>query len=261
MSMGPIDTPSSALTGDGGPAPRPIRARILIGGLVAVCVAALIGLGIWQLERLGQKLALIDRVDHRIHAEPIDAPGPARWPEITSARDEYVRVRIAGHFLNDRETPTQAVTDYGGGYWIMTPLRTDGGFTVLVNRGFVPSDKRDASTRPAGQPVGDVVVTGLMRMTEPRGGFLRSNDPTGNRWYSRDVAAIAEARGLTDVAPYFVDADATPNTGGLPIGGLTVIRFANNHLVYALTWFGLAAGLIAAVIYVRLKRSPTPGSV
>ena len=83
----------------------------------------------------------------------------------------------------------------------MTPFATDRGFTVLVNRGFVPSDRRDPATRAAGQIAGDTVVAGLMRMTEPNGGFLRANDPAADRWYSRDVAAIATTRGLTSVRP------------------------------------------------------------
>ena len=102
-------------------------------------------------------------------------------------------------------------------------------------------------------------MTGLLRLTEPKGAFLRSNDPGDDRWYSRDVAAIAAARGLSDVAPYFVDADATPNLGGLPVGSLTVIAFPNNHLVYAITWYGMALMLAGAVIYVlRGGRNPRP---
>jgi surfeit locus 1 family protein len=95
-------------------------------------------------------------------------------------------------------------------------------------------------------------VTGLLRLTEPKGGFLRANDPAADRWYSRDVEAMAAARGLTDTAPYFIDADATPNPGGLPVGGLTVVAFRNSHLVYALTWFALA--LMLAALTVRVAR-------
>jgi surfeit locus 1 family protein len=106
----------------------------------------------------------------------------------------------------------------------------------------VPPERADPSARAQGQLAGPVLVTGLLRISEPHGGFLRRNDPQGNRWYSRDVTAIAETRNLTPglTAPYFIDADATPNPGGLPVGGLTVIAFPNSHLVYALTWYGLA---------------------
>jgi surfeit locus 1 family protein len=132
------------------------------------------------------------------------------------------------------------VTEAGPGFWVITPLRTDAGYEVLVNRGFVPQEKAERASRRAGLPAGEATVTGLLRISEPHGGFLRANQPTAGRWYSRDVAAIARARGLSGIAPYFIDADATPNPGGWPVGGLTVVRFHNSHLAYALTWFGMA---------------------
>lgn len=216
-------------------------ARRLVAGLAAlVLFSGFTALGVWQLQRLSWKLDLIARVDARVHAAPVPAPGPAQWAHVTRQADEYRRVRLSGVFENGRETLVQAVTEAGPGFWVLTPLRTPGGAEVLVNRGFVPSDKAAPATRLAGQPSGPVTVTGLLRITEPHGGFLRANDPAAGRWYSRDVAAIARARGLTDPAPYFIDADATPNTGGWPRGGMTVIHFRNSHLSYALTWFGLA---------------------
>jgi surfeit locus 1 family protein len=141
---------------------------------------------------------------------------------------------------------------------------TDDGFTVLVNRGFVTPQFRDPATRAEGAPEGEATVTGLLRMSEPGGGFLRHNDPQNDRWFSRDVAAIAAARGLQDTAPYFVDADATPNAGGWPRGGLTRITFSNSHLVYALTWFALMGMALAAAWYVlhewrrRELKAPRP---
>ena len=148
------------------------------------------------------------------------------------------------------------MTEYGPGFWVLTPLATEGGGTLLVNRGFVPPDRRSPATRAAGNPTSPVAVTGLLRLTEPGGAFLRRNDPAAGRWFSRDVAAIAASRGLGEVAPYFVDADATPNPGGLPIGGLTVVAFRNTHLVYALTWFALAAMAFGALVYLALERGP-----
>lgn len=229
---------------------RPAWALALFGLLALAGIAGLTALGIWQLERRVWKLDLIERVDARIHASPVPAPGPEAWPTVTAASDEYRRVAVTGHFLNDREALVQAVTDLGGGFWVMTPLVTDRGFTVLVNRGFVSPERRDPATRADGQPQGEVTVTGLLRLTEPKGGFLRSNDPAAGRWYSRDVAAIAAAKGLNDVAPYFIDADGTRNPGGWPVGGLTVVSFPNSHLSYALTWFALDLMLIGAVLYV-----------
>ncbi|GLR80361.1 SURF1 family protein (plasmid) [Azospirillum oryzae] len=229
---------------------RPVWALALFGLLALAGVAGLTALGIWQLERRVWKLDLIERVDARIHAFPVPAPGPESWPSVTAASDEYRRVTVTGRLMNDRETLVQAVSDLGGGFWVMTPLVTDRGFTVLVNRGFVPPEKRDPATRAEGQPQGEVTIAGLLRITEPKGGFLRSNDPAAGRWYSRDVAAIAAAKGLTDVAPYFIDADGTRNPGGWPVGGLTVVSFPNSHLSYALTWFALDLMLIGAALYV-----------
>jgi surfeit locus 1 family protein len=120
--------------------------------------------------------------------------------------------------------------------------------TILVNRGFVPTERSAIAARPGGQLTGPVTVTGLLRITEPRGRVLRPNRPSENRWYSRDVAAIAKARGLSNAAPFFIDADAKPNPGGYPIGGMTVVTFRNMHLIYALTWFALAALSLAGLV-------------
>lgn len=215
---------------------RTRRAAFAAAALIAAI--GLAALGVWQLERRVWKHELVAAVDARIHGAPAAAPGPGAWDAVDAKDDAYRRVTATGQFRYDRETLAQAVTDRGPGYWVLTPLETPA-FTLLVNRGFVPKDRRDANARAAGNTVGMVTVTGLLRVTEPEGAFLRSNDPAADRWFSRDVAAIAKARGLRNTAPYFVDADATPNPGGYPVGGLTVVRFPDNHLVYALTWFAL----------------------
>ncbi|MBR0966256.1 SURF1 family protein [Bradyrhizobium diazoefficiens] len=216
------------------------RPALWLTVLSLATLVVLVLLGIWQIERRAWKLALIDRVEQRIHAPAQPIPSPGSWPAITTANDEYRHVSVTGRFMHDRETLVQAVTEEGPGYWVLTPLQRDDGTQVLINRGFVPSERRDVSTRRDGNPDGQVEITGLLRMTEPKGGFLRNNAPEHNRWYSRDVAAIAAARGLHEAAPFFVDADAGSESGGGPIGGLTVVRFPNNHLIYALTWFALA---------------------
>ncbi|KEQ52225.1 SURF1 family protein [Sphingobium chlorophenolicum] len=198
-------------------------------------------LGSWQVQRLAWKRDLIARVDARIHALPIPAPRAA------TRADEYRRVRISGHFLHDKAALVQAVTVRGAGFWVLTPLVTDQGFTLIVNRGFVPPDKRRDYARPQGK----VLVTGLLRLSEPGGGFLRSNDPAADRWYSRDVAAIAAARGISGpLADYFMDADAACGPDSLPVGGLTIVKFPNSHLEYAITWFVLAAMVAGGYIIV-----------
>ena len=253
--------------------------------VVLLLFAGFVALGVWQLERRTWKLALIERVDQRVHAAPTEAPARDRWPKINVRDDEYLHVRATGRFLADRATLVQAVTEYGRGYWLMVPLRTLRGDVVLVNRGFVTTaDRSDPHMAVTADPV---VVVGLLRLTEPGGSFLHDNDPAHDRWYSRDVAAIARVRGLPPVAPYFIDADALgtdsrgftssgtgssgtgsidtasidtpaavtgkPTSGGGPIGGLTVIAFRNDHLLYAITWFVLAA-LCAWAVRLLLRR-------
>lgn len=220
----------------------------LLAVVAGMLCAGLIGLGIWQIERLAWKRALIAQVDARVHAAPAAAPGPAHWAAITAARDAYRHIATRGRYRDELATLVQAVTERGPGFWVMTPLVTDRGFTVLVNRGFV-------ADRGAVPPGGAAAVTGLLRLSEPGGAFLRRNDPASDRWFSRDVAAIAAARRAGAVAPYFIDADAAPGAAAnAPVGGLTVIRFTNNHLVYAITWFILAA-MTAAGAAVLLREA------
>ena len=119
---------------------RPRRAAFAAAALVVAALLA--ALGVWQLERREWKHALVAAVDARIHAAPVPAPPPAAWRGIDAAHDAYRRVTATGRFRHDRETLVQAVTDRGAGYWVMTPLETPG-FTLLVNRGFVPRERRD----------------------------------------------------------------------------------------------------------------------
>ncbi|AJR25698.1 MULTISPECIES: SURF1 family protein [Sphingobium] len=213
--------------------------------------AGFCALGAWQVQRLAWKRDLIARVDARIHAAPVPAP------RMAAKADEYRRVRISGRFLHDKAALVQAVTVRGAGFWVLTPLVTDRGFTVIVNRGFVPPNRRRDYMRPPGE----ARISGLLRLSEPGGGFLRSNDPAGDRWFSRDVAAIAAARGIgRPVADYFIDADAAADPGALPVGGLTIVAFPNNHLQYAITWFALAAMVAGAYIFVmRQERKDRRG--
>lgn len=242
-------------------APRSALAKRLLAVLALLLFVLFAGLGTWQVFRLQWKLDLIERVDARVHADPVAAPGASQWPQVSRESDEYRRVRLSGRFLHELTTPVQALSDLGAGFWLLTPFCTVEGHIVLVNRGFIPSSGDIATrfpARTAGPAACDAVsgaatdITGLLRITEPKGGFLRDNDPVGNRWYARDVAAIAAARGLPadSVAPFFVDAAKGQEPAGVedaPVGGLTVIAFQNNHLVYALTWYGLALMVAAAM--------------
>lgn len=234
--------------------------RYAFAGVCLTLAALFTALGFWQVDRRAWKLDLIDKVETRVHAAPSPFPPPSEWHGDLA----YRRVRLTGRFLHDRETLVQAVTVHGPGWWVLTPLRlTDpalasrhapGHPLILVNRGFVPDTRREPAMRSAAQQDERVTITGLIRASEPGGAFLRSNDPAANRWFSRDVAAIARARDLDPIVPFFIDADAAPNPGGYPIGGLTVIAFRNNHLSYAITWFALALLSIGGAMMVFRAR-------
>jgi len=232
----------------------------LLAAALLVC-AGFMALGTWQVHRLAWKKDLIARSERNAHAEAVAAPGPAAWLALDRHADEYRRVRVQGRYAHERETLVHASTELGSGYWVLTPLRTSDGFWLLVNRGFVPTELRERSTRSTQEPAGEQMVTGLLRLSEPGGSLLQHNAPDQGRWYSRDVQAIAAARGLPGpVAPYFIDAVADEDAArsAWPRSGLTVLRFSNNHLVYAATWFALAAlaagAVVALVIDERRKR-------
>ncbi|WP_144641580.1 SURF1 family protein [Bordetella genomosp. 13] len=231
--------------------------RALLALLALVLFAGFCSLGVWQIQRRAWKLELIAQVDQRVHLPASAAPGMAQWPALNRSADEYRHVRAEGVYRYDRQTLVQATTDYGSGYWVMTPLALRDGGTVLVNRGFVLPAWRKRQDQAG--PAGPVQVVGLLRMSEPDFPILRHNDPVQDLWYSRDTRAIAAARGLEGVAPYFIDAEKTPGAAPdpvvAPVPGLTVLAFRNSHLSYALTWFAMAAMVIlGAVVFVRVER-------
>jgi surfeit locus 1 family protein len=223
-------------------------------------VAGFVGLGVWQIQRRAWKLDLIQRVSQRLLAPAVAIPPPAQWPTLQAEDYEYLHVHLQGHWRPDKTVLTQATTALGQGFWVLTPLQQADDTVVLVNRGFVPQSQRKQWTPPLDHtdPTGLVTVHGLLRKTEPAGGFLRHNDPAAQKWYSRDVAAIASAQDLSGAAPFFVDAglpdptiDANSETsnvnqGTWPRQGLTVVRFSNSHAIYAMTWFALALMVVGA---------------
>ena len=245
------------------------QTRLWLLALAGLLSLALSWLGVWQLQRLAWKQALIAQVDARLGAAPVAFPAAAQWPALGKS-DEYRRVSLSGRWAPEHEARVQATTVLGGGYWLLTALRLDDGAGwVWVNRGFVPPELREPGSRAL--PPQQALVTGLLRLSEPGGGPLRSNRPEADRWYSRDVAALSLRHGLAGpVAPVFVDEAAQASAPSAeprawPRPGLTVVQFANSHLVYALTWFVLAAMVLAAAAYVvwddrRRHERPTDDS-
>lgn len=246
-------------------ATRPATAawRVLLAPTVAtaVALAILIALGLWQLERKAWKEALLSAVDARAFGAPVSAPAETAWPDWSPARDEFRRVELRGTFLHDREIQLHGLAEERRGqalqgFYVFTPLRRSDGSLVMVNRGFVPTALRAPATRGAGRPDGAVEVVGLLRNPEVRGAFVPPNDAAKDDWFVRSLAEMAAGRSLERLAPFYVDADSTPNPGGWPRGGQTRVNLPNDHLQYALTWFGLAltlVGVYGAFAWRRLR--------
>ncbi len=216
-----------------------------------------LGLGAWQVQRLFWKEGLIAERAAAVAAPPIAVPR-----DLAQARGmEFRHVGDQGVLLNDKEIDLGAISEAGSdGYQILTPLREAGGRIVFINRGFVPAELRNPARRPAGQLAGTVHVVGLLRLP-PAGRpnwFLPDNRPDLNYWFWVDLPAMAAADKLDRVAPFYIDADAAPNPGGWPKGGVTRLELPNNHLQYAITWFSLAVALIV-IYFVYHRRDARPG--
>jgi len=212
--------------------------------------ALLAGLGVWQIQRLHEKEALIASVEAGLHAPPVplsevlrDGPAAAEWRP----------VRVSGHFLHDKELYLFSRGPMGAvGVDVITPLIQPDGKAVLIDRGFVPDALRNPATREAGQVAGDTSLTGVLRLSQEPGLFTPAPDLKSRLWFVKEVPSMAKAAGV-DVPPILIEADSTPNPGGWPLGGQTRVDFPNDHLQYAITWFGLALALLA--VYLLYHRS------
>jgi len=247
--------------------------RSWLGLLVpaALAFALLIALGVWQLQRRAWKEDLIATLTARAIAAPEPLPGAARWPQLDQATDEYRRVRFTAEFDYSREALVfAAATGFrpdvsGPGYWVFAPARLADHTSVIVNRGFVPDTRQAADSRREGQLPGPVEIVGAMRWPDARHWFTPNDDPAHNLWFSRDPESIAAAKGLSSdpgaVAPFYVEQESPVPPGGLPQPGKLVVALPDNHLQYALTWFGLAA-VLAGVFSswaVSSRRPQPPG--
>ncbi|WP_292242242.1 SURF1 family protein [Mesorhizobium sp.] len=245
----------SATSGSVASRSRPKTALLL--GLGLVLLFTLLSLGTWQVQRLYWKEGLLRTIDQRTHSVPVPLTEVEKRFAATGDVD-YTPVTITGTFLHRGERHYFATWEGQSGFDVFTPLHLEDGRFVLINRGFVPYDLKDAAKRPQSQPAGQVTVTGLARNPLPAkpSMMLPDNDPKKNIFYWKDRDAMAASVGLpagAGLVPFFVDADSTPNPGGLPVGGVTVIDLPNSHLQYAVTWYGLAVALAGVLIF-RLRR-------
>jgi surfeit locus 1 family protein len=221
-------------------------------------LAMLLGLGTWQVERLHWKEALIAERRARATAAPIALPAPGAKLSAAQLADLDLRHAAAvGEFLHDREMYLAPRTREGiVGSQVVTPLRQGDGSVVLVDRGWVPEQRRDPARRSAGQVSGSVRVDGAIRVPGSKHWLQPDNEPAKNRWSWSDLGAMAQhARVNPDLlVPVFLEAGAAPNPGGLPIGGQTRVDLPNDHLQYAITWYALAAALAVIYIIYHLRR-------
>ncbi len=226
-------------------------------------VAILIGLGVWQLDRKVWKEDLIATLDTRLARAPEDLPPRENWARLTADADEFTRVKFPAEFLQGEEALIYTAGSafrpdvQGPGYWVFAPARLAGGSIVVVDRGFVPYDRKDTATRAQGAPSGTIEIVGVLRWPEKRGLFTPADEPQNNVWYLRDLGAIAAAKKWDAAAPFYVEQELPAPPGGLPKPGKLAVSLPDDHLQYALTWFGLALGL--AGVYVtwlvgRLRR-------
>lgn len=241
---------------------RTLRDKGLLwpGLATLVGIALLVALGNWQMQRLAWKEGLIAAIEARVHQPPV----PLKDIADVANDKEYWHVAVTGRFRHADERRLFATNGDDVGWHVYTPLDTDFGKIVWVNRGFVPEALKDPAARKEGQVEGPVTVRGLLRMPPDKGWFDPDADVARNQWYWRDLKGMTATLGAEDrdrVLPFFVDAEAEPaNPGGWPRGGVTRLELPNRHLEYALTWYGLAvalAGVFAAFAISRWRGRPS----
>jgi surfeit locus 1 family protein len=237
------------------PAWQAVKALLLLATLTA-----LLALGTWQVERLHWKEGLLADISERRGAPPV-ALSAIETMAASGGDIEYRTVTATGRYLNNKERHFFATYAGAPGFYVYTPLQLDDGRYVFINRGFVPYDAKEPEMRMQGQLTGERTVTGLARarLAGKPSFVVPDNDLAKNIFYWKDLDAMVSSDGLAKdkVLPFFIDADDTPNPKGMPIGGVTIIDLPNDHLQYALTWYGLAATLvvIVAIVWFRKRRA------
>ena len=231
----------------------PARRSVLLPALFTlVVVAVLIGLGSWQLERKAWKEALITTLDQRLSAPPTVLPPRQRWPDLRQAEDEFRRIKFTAGFLPGQEarvyTSGSALRPdvSGPGYWIFAPARLADGSFVVVDRGFLPQGVQEPAGSVSAAPV---ELVGVLRWPEQPGLFTPKPDPVHDLWFARDHLAIAAGKGWGEVAPFFVDLESPSPPGGLPRPGPLTVNLRDEHLQYAIIWFGLAVVVAGGFLF------------
>ena len=237
------------------------RSLLLPGVVVAAAFAVLIALGVWQLERKAWKENLIATLAERMATPPSAVPPRGQWPNLTAAVDEFQRVRMNVQFASSREARVYSggagLRDdvKGPGYFAFSPARLPDGSAVVVNRGYVDNPNPDASLTPIALPEAAVAIVGALRWPEQPGWFVAPYSERQDLWFARDHRAMAARYGWGDVAPFYIEMESPAPPGGLPRPGSLTVKLRNDHLGYALTWFGLAAVLAGVfAFWLRSRR-------
>lgn len=220
-----------------------------------LAVAIFIGLGSWQLQRKAWKEALIESLEQHLSAPPVDLPPRERWAALDPGHDEFQRVKFSAALLPGAEalvyTSGSALRSdvSGAGYWVFAPARLPAGGLVVVNRGFVPQGWEGPATGDAASTPANADLVGVMRWPESRGVFSPKDDPGRNLWFVRDPVAIAAAKGWGDVAPFYIELESPQPASGLPRAGRLRANLRNEHLQYAITWYGLALVVVTMFVF------------
>ncbi|MEQ8747286.1 SURF1 family protein [Pyruvatibacter sp.] len=223
--------------------------------LTVPALIILVFLGNWQMQRLAWKENLIAQVEAGLASDAISLPAPDVWATLDIEALRYTPATVTGRFVHDSEAHIYMQSlDSQPGYHVVTPFELASGGFVLVDRGFVPINRKNADTRPQGQIEGDTTLRGILVTPDEANSFTPDPDLTQNIWYHRPIRQLADVAEIAPVFPMMLDADATPNPGGLPVGGQTRVVLNNPHLGYAMTWYGLAATLIIIWLAFHISR-------
>jgi surfeit locus 1 family protein len=224
----------------------------------ALALGLLLTLGVWQLRRLEWKESLIARLETRTRAAPVEIPPQGEWARLRGEDYDYRHVRAKGRFdlASSVKVFTQApagAAARGPGFFVLMPMRLEGGGVLLVNRGFVAQSTTDPDAWRHG-PDETTEITGWLRAPQSRNAFTPADDPGKGQWFTSDPAKIAATLGLVAAAPFLLQQE---NQAGLDDGLFRTVPDAadipNNHLSYAVTWMGLAAALL--IVYALYARS------
>lgn len=221
-----------------------VAAVLLLAGL-----AVFISLGVWQVHRLEWKTALLADIESRIHAAPVALPAS---PD--PVRDRYLPVRLEGEMGSEELHVLVSSQDWGPGFRIISPFTSDDGRRVLVDRGFVPDNQRDAK-----RPPGPTALTGNLYWPDDRDSFTPEDDPAGNWWYARDIGAMSARLGTEPVLVVLRESSDSA-VRPWPVGPEGI---RNKHLEYAITWFGLAAtwvGMTGFALWRIRRRNKAAGA-